>query len=332
MKTSLSFLLLLLFCLSANGQSVGINTINPDPSAALDVQSFDQGILVPRLKENARLNIQNPATGLLVYDIDNLRFYTYDGTKWLGLSTTDAFVNEFGIVRNDGDLGDDIFLFAADQLPGSGSDDTLMMFHTPTGSFRTGRPSSNFWIVDSLGNFSFAAGAGVKASGDYSASVGTGNQSIGEASFTAGIGNDATDSYATAIGRMNDATGFGSLATGSENLASGQYATAMGNLTEASGGGSTAMGSQTRAIGGQSIAMGIQSEAIGNYSTALGRNTKAGSRTSTAMGRFNVGAGHPTSWQEEDPLLEVGNGSDASNLHNAMTILKNGKTGIGTAT
>ncbi|NNF34975.1 MAG: hypothetical protein HKN68_12755, partial [Saprospiraceae bacterium] len=42
--------------------------------------------------------------------------------------------------------------------------------------------------------------------------------------------------------------------------------------------------------------------------------------------------GHPTSWQEEDPLLEVGNGSDASNLHNAMTILKNGKTGIGTAT
>ena len=30
-------------------QSVGVNTTNPDPSAALDVQSNSKGMLIPRL-------------------------------------------------------------------------------------------------------------------------------------------------------------------------------------------------------------------------------------------------------------------------------------------
>jgi len=49
-------------------ENVGIGTDNPHPSAKLDVFSFDQGVLVPRLKEAERLAIQNPAQGLLVYD------------------------------------------------------------------------------------------------------------------------------------------------------------------------------------------------------------------------------------------------------------------------
>ena len=51
----------------ALAQSVGIGTAVPDASAALDVRSSGQGLLVPRLTAAQRLGIAAPATGLLVY-------------------------------------------------------------------------------------------------------------------------------------------------------------------------------------------------------------------------------------------------------------------------
>ena len=67
-KTIKPFFIIILFFYffqNSKSQSVGINNINPDPSAVLDVQSSTQGMLVPRLKEAWRLAIQNPAIGLL---------------------------------------------------------------------------------------------------------------------------------------------------------------------------------------------------------------------------------------------------------------------------
>lgn len=60
-------------------QNVGIspNGAIPDPSAALDIVSPDKGILIPRLTAVQRLAVQNPANGLLVYDLDSLCFYYY---------------------------------------------------------------------------------------------------------------------------------------------------------------------------------------------------------------------------------------------------------------
>ena len=57
--------------------SVGINTDTPDPSAALDVQSTDKGVLLPRLTTVQRIAISNPATGLLVFDSDTESFWFY---------------------------------------------------------------------------------------------------------------------------------------------------------------------------------------------------------------------------------------------------------------
>jgi hypothetical protein len=45
---------------------VGINTSNPDPSAALDVTSTSKGILLPRI--TTLTSVANPATGLVVFD------------------------------------------------------------------------------------------------------------------------------------------------------------------------------------------------------------------------------------------------------------------------
>jgi hypothetical protein len=67
--------------------NVGIGTTSPDVSAVLDVSATDKGMLVPRLTILQRLAIQNPATGLLVYDVsDNCFWYFKDPTNgWTSL-------------------------------------------------------------------------------------------------------------------------------------------------------------------------------------------------------------------------------------------------------
>ena len=66
---------------------VGINTDNsaPDPSAMLDVQSIDKGMLVPRMSSAQRTIISNAATGLLVFDLDTETFWFYDDNGWTEL-------------------------------------------------------------------------------------------------------------------------------------------------------------------------------------------------------------------------------------------------------
>jgi hypothetical protein len=68
-----------------NNDSKGV-TINSDntlahPSSILEISSTNQGILIPRIAKANRPT--NPATGLLVYQIDNTPgFYYFDGTGW----------------------------------------------------------------------------------------------------------------------------------------------------------------------------------------------------------------------------------------------------------
>jgi len=59
--------------------NVGIGTVTPDPSALLEVQSLDKGLLIPRTDT---LSITNPATGLLIYTPPDSSFWYYDGVVW----------------------------------------------------------------------------------------------------------------------------------------------------------------------------------------------------------------------------------------------------------
>lgn len=78
--------LLLSLLLSAklfSQQNIGIGTKKPDNSAVLDISSNSQGVLVPRLLQEQRESIQQPAKGLLVYQTnEKAGFYFYDGVKW----------------------------------------------------------------------------------------------------------------------------------------------------------------------------------------------------------------------------------------------------------
>ena len=75
--------------INAQTNNVGINTATPDASAALDVVSTTQGVLVPRMTAAQRGFISLPATGLMVYQSDApAGFYSYNGTAWIQLGAT----------------------------------------------------------------------------------------------------------------------------------------------------------------------------------------------------------------------------------------------------
>ncbi len=69
---------------SERGGSLGIGTDMPATSAALDVFSNSQGILVPRLSLAAIQNMPSPAEGLLAFcsDCTPKSFYISDGLNW----------------------------------------------------------------------------------------------------------------------------------------------------------------------------------------------------------------------------------------------------------
>ncbi|MGB4774203.1 MAG: T9SS type A sorting domain-containing protein [Daejeonella sp.] len=234
---------------------------------------------------------------------------------------------------------------------------TRLMWIPAKKAFRAGSISSGEWDDINIGQNSIALGDGPKASGYASVALGSGSSASGLASTAMGGGATASGDYSTAMGRVTSATGSRATAMGDGTGASGNYSTAMGQGTSAAGDFSTAMGYHTDADGMYSTAMGHQSLANKNYATALGQSTSATGLASTSMGegttasgdnatamgyvtkaeankslaigQYNLGGGNPTNWVAADPLFEIGNGLSAASKSNAITVLKNGNTGIG---
>jgi len=94
---------------------------------------------------------------------------------------------------------------------------------------------------------------------------------------------------------------------------------------------SAAFGDNNKASGSGSFASGVASVATGSVATAMGYFVNATAMLSTAVGSYNVGAGTKDSWVTSDPIFEIGNGTSDAARSNAVTVLKNGNTGIGTS-
>ncbi|MGE5356183.1 MAG: tail fiber domain-containing protein [Deltaproteobacteria bacterium] len=114
----------------------------------------------------------------------------------------------------------------------------------------------------------------------------------------------------------------------------GDYSVAMGSNTMANGTCATAFGYNSTASGSFATAMGIATSATGRYAVSIGESTTAPSANETVIGRWNSDY-TPLDvlfWNPADRLFVVGNGIASNVRSNAMTILKNGNTGIGTET
>ena len=69
--------------LAQTSVAIGSNTVQG--SAVLDMSNSKKGVLLPRLTQTARLTMNNPAEGLLVYDSTNHKMYQYQNGVWRSL-------------------------------------------------------------------------------------------------------------------------------------------------------------------------------------------------------------------------------------------------------
>src|ERR1700752_5235543 len=91
MKKSFLSILCISSVINLFSQNTGIGTTTPNTSAMLDGQSTTKGLLMPRMTLAQRNVIASPATGLMVYQIDNTPgFYFYNGAGWVQVSTGGA--------------------------------------------------------------------------------------------------------------------------------------------------------------------------------------------------------------------------------------------------
>ena len=196
---------------------------------------------------------------------------------------------------------------------------TRMVWNPRKGAFRAGFASFAEWDDANIGLASAAFGTRTVASGSVSTS-------FGDLTRATGINS-------TSFGNNTSASGSNSTAMGANTIASGTGATAMGGTTVASGFVSTAMGSFTTANGSSSAALGISNFASSAGETVFG--VGATTYTTSVNGDIQFRAANVT-----DRLLVVGNAIDVNNNNfvdlaersDALVILKNGNTGIGTST
>ncbi|MFN8208710.1 MAG: tail fiber domain-containing protein [Bacteroidales bacterium] len=213
-----------------------------------------------------------------------------------------------------------------------------------TGSFAfgsTGRDTlgNNTGVVTrAQGNYSFAIGQGSRTLGYGAISYGLNNTSTGDYSSTLGIGNSSVNNYDFAQGYGSSASGGGSYAYGFYCKSTGPYSFAYGMLAEATGFGSIAIGTPSTAGSIPNTVTG-NTRASGYQSLALGKGVEAGSFASTVIGQQNyIPSGiSATAWVSTDPLFVIGNGNGMTFVptkalvrHNALTVLKNARTGINT--
>ena len=85
MKKIIFIVAILISCVTY--AQVGIGTINPNTSAALDIESTTKGLLTPRMTAAQRVAITTPANGLVVYQTDSTPgLYCYVNGSWSALS------------------------------------------------------------------------------------------------------------------------------------------------------------------------------------------------------------------------------------------------------
>lgn len=325
-------LFLLFVIYSGHTQSVGVNTTTPDASAALDVTSTTQGILVPRLTTAQRTAVSGPATGLLVFDNTTKSFWFYTGTAWTELVTGGSTADNLGnhtatanIKLNDNWLSND---GGNEGVRVSGTGDVGIGTSTPSTLLHVGNGILLNTGISGSGPTLSVSGAGsrmffVPRTGSFRAGRATGTE------WDAGNVGD----YSVAFGTFNKASGFASFSAGEGNIASGNQSIAVGHGNTASGSYSTATGYANTTTGTNSFVAGQNNEVTGANAVALGTGLSAPSYSEVVLGTNNTVYTPVSSntMNGADRIFTIGIGI-GTNVHNdAMVVLKSGNVGIGTS-
>lgn len=289
-----------------------IENSSADADNALIYGEFDNDIL----RTNGEFQIGNPTgTGYALPTTDGTigQVMTTDGAGQVSYSTISATdtQNTLDEAYDEGGAGAGAIItatdgavtvagedgFAVTGTAGVGDGITLsgagskLFFNPNTGSFRAGQIDGTQWNAANVGDRSVAFGNNNTASGNSS----------------------------TAIGANNVSSGNRSLTVGDDGVASGQNSVVMGEESDATANNTFAQGYRSTASANASVAMGLQNNApswgemtVGTFATTYAQNST-------------------TSWNLNDRLFTVGNGSGTATRSNALTIYKNGRININDA-
>ncbi|MCB0538971.1 MAG: hypothetical protein KDE33_15770 [Bacteroidetes bacterium] len=153
-KLLLSFSIFLLFAFGTIKAQVGINILQPDSNAILDLFSDEKGLLLPRLTTTQMTSMQNPTNGLVIYNTEDSLIYYYNNECWLKAYQKNCQECEFissvnqGFATIDRTLNDTAY-FEIDitKLNGTDSIATAVLASLPQGmSVTVENP-----IIDSVG-------------------------------------------------------------------------------------------------------------------------------------------------------------------------------------
>lgn len=205
-----------IFFPTPNAQNIAINNSGntADESALLDVQSTDKGVLIPRMSQTQREAINNPANGLLVFDLNSQGFWFYDNAQWVELTR----LSQLSDLDNDTDIeveatpDEDAIRMRIQGDPG------LVLQQSSNGVHR-------FDTYEYSRNLFFGHNAGMNSSSGFNTFLGyeTGMENIGGAQnvfigYQAGMNNEEGDGT-IAIGYR-----AGQQNTGSFNIFMGRHA------------------------------------------------------------------------------------------------------------
>jgi hypothetical protein len=267
----------------SQSENVGIGTANPNKSAILELNSSQKGFLMPRMTQNQKYNIINPAEGLVIYQTDfNSGIYSYNGKIWEKLSYQNSIAAS-GANWTIG--GNDLSAIAiADRWLGTSSNHPLIF---KVNNSQAGNISS----TGASTFFGYESGINNTSSGIF-------NTGIGAFALKA----NTTGSQNTAIGvnaLLANSTGVNNVALGSESMrsnVSGFYNMAIGSFSlrdNRTGQENVGVGLFTLAkntVGRSSVAIGtnaLSEISSGNFNVAIGNNSmgiKTGGDENVAIG------------------------------------------------
>lgn len=278
---------------------VGINTASPDASAMLEVSSTEKGVLISRMTVTERVAITAPATGLLVYqtnDVDG--FYYYNGTKWIRLLD----------FENDRVPVGAIFAYSASTIPtgyltcdGSAVSRTTYadLFTLIGETYGAGDGSTTFNLPDYRGQFLRGVDAGATTDPDATSRIDRGDGTTGDAVGTKQFSeNLAHDHEVNPPSTATNATGSHSHTTSYQYLTT---SSAGNHIHTISGSGSSATTPDryrtfaTRTVGSGSFGSTTIREVSSTLYTANSSHTHGNSSSISSNGTHTHSINIPSS-------------------------------------
>ena len=274
---------------------VGIGTSNPNPSAALEINSSERGLLIPRMTETQRNTILSPATGLMIFQTDNTPgFYYHNGASWASVGGNSGW----SLSGNSGTNSSNDFIGTTDNQPL-----TFKVNNNNVARFEYGLYSNIFLGLGAGLNNTAYSNAGLGQDALRMNTTGFQNTANGMETLkanTTGSNNTATGAYALNYNTTGQAnTAFGSYAltsitTGTNNTSIGHYS--FTGITD--GSNNTAVGSNAEvtnihlsnatAIGAGALVNASNKVRIGNTSVTVIEGQVPFTTPSDSRYKFNI--------------------------------------------